>query len=134
MEYAMFKIDKKDYGFHLIFSGFIQLSEMKQWANEFGGEVQKLGGAKYGVLVDMRELKPLPKDAQEFMTQGQLAARKGGMERSAIILNDTIVMMQFKRLAYESGIYDWERYFNAKDDPSYETKAINWIKNGVDPD
>ena len=130
----MYKIEKKDFGFKLTFAGFIQLAEMQQWANEFGAEVQKLGGAKYGVLVDMTELKPLPKDAQEFMTQGQLAARKGGMERSAVILNDTIVMMQFKRLAQESGIYNWERYFNAKDDPNYEAKAIDWIKNGVDPD
>lgn len=42
--------------------------------------------------------------------------------------------MQFKRIAQETGIYQWECYIDEQSDPNWERTGIDWIKNGVDPD
>lgn len=82
----------------------------------------------------MRDLKPLPGDAQEIMEQGQAAYKEGGMERSVVIVDSATTKMQFKRIAKESGIYDWERYVNAAETPDWREVGLAWIQDGVDPD
>ncbi|MCK5077854.1 MAG: hypothetical protein KAR38_15835, partial [Calditrichia bacterium] len=84
--------------------------------------------------IDMRSLKPLPKDSQETMESGQKLFKEKGMQRSAVIVNNALLALQFKRLAKESGIYEWERYLDASKLPDWENIATNWLKNGTDPD
>ncbi|MCK5075569.1 MAG: hypothetical protein KAR38_04290 [Calditrichia bacterium] len=129
----MYKIEKKDFGFKLIFSDFIKIDEMSKWVEE--SKVALSGSIrKFGVLIDMRNLKPLPKDSQETMETGQKLYKEKGMQRSAVILDNALVAMQFKRLAKGSGIYEWERYIVASEHSDWEDIAINWLKNSVDPD
>ena len=45
-----------------------------------------------------------------------------------------VVTLQFKRLARESGIYAWERYFDASKLTNWERVAEDWIIQGTDPD
>jgi hypothetical protein len=68
---------------------------------------------KFGVLVDMRMLKPLKPEAQGVMVEGQRAYKQHEMQRSAVAVANAIIALQFKRLAEESGIYQWERYIDA---------------------
>ena len=44
------------------------------------------------------------------MQEGQKLFKNAGMERSVVILSTAMVTMQFKRIAKETGIYEWERY------------------------
>ncbi len=67
----------------------------------------------FGVFVDMRTLATLQPDAQQAMQEGQLLYREAGMQRSVVIVNSAVLAMQFKRLAKQTGIYEWERYLNA---------------------
>lgn len=129
----MFRIEKKPWGFHLTFGGQILKPEMEKWKKE---SEQALTGqvGSFGVLIDMRTLKPLAPDAQEVMVSGQQVYKKAGMVRSAVILEDVITTMQFKRLAQTSGIYQWERYFSAAQTPNWEPMAVAWVKDGTDPD
>lgn len=129
----MYSIEKKDYGFKLTFGGFIKAEEMEQWRQESKKALQTQRGS-FGVMVDMRSLKPLPADAQAVMVEGQQSYKKKGMTRSAVILNSAMTTVQFRRLAKESGIYAWERYINAADSPNWEREGVNWIAKGVDPD
>lgn len=129
----MYQIEKKPYGFKLTFGGFIQAPEMNQWKMESQKVLAGRQG-KFGVLVDMRELKPLPADAQAVMVEGQKGYKGKGLERSAVILDSAITTAQFRRLAKTSGIYAWERYFSAADTPSWEKAGEDWITRGVDPD
>lgn len=129
----MYKIEKKDFGFKLTFGGFIEKEEMEQWAQESKKALLgKMG--EFGVFVDMRTLKPLPADSQEVMVNGQKLYRQAGMVRSVVILDNTITTMQFKRLAKESGIYEWERYIDASTTPKWELVGQDWIVKGTDPD
>lgn len=129
----MYKIEKKDFGFKLTFGGFIEKEEMEQWVQESKKALLgKMG--EFSVFVDMRTLKPLPADAQEVMVNGQKLYRQAGMVRSVVILDNTITTMQFKRLAKESGIYEWERYIDASTTPKWELVGLGWLVKGTDPD
>jgi hypothetical protein len=129
----MYKIERKSYGFKLTFGGFIQAAEMQKWIKESETTLAS-SPAKFGIFVDMRNLKPLPPDAQTVMQTGQKLYKQKGMNRSVVILSDAITTMQFKRIAKQTGIYAFERYLDASKTPGYEKIGIAWIQNGVDPD
>ncbi len=129
----MYTIEKKMYGLKLTFGGFIQAPEMQNWVDESGKALAGLSSG-FGVFVDMRELKPLPPEAQEVMQVGQIAFKQKGMKRSVVILANAIVTMQFKRIAKETGIYEWERYIDASAHSNWEAIGEAWITKGTDPD
>jgi len=129
----VYKIEKTIYGVKLIFGGFIKKDEMSQWVYESDRLVASLP-AKFGVFVDMRDLKPLSKDTEMEMQRGQKLYKQNGMERSVVVLNDLITTMQFKRIAKETGIYQWERYLDASSVKSWEEVGVKWLVNGIDPD
>ena len=116
----MYKIEKKDFGFKLTFSGFIQEAEMKKWVEESKIALKDVSIA-FGVFVDMRTLSPLPPESQKYMQEGQKLYKQKGMVRSVVILANPIISMQFKRIAQETGIYQWERYID-------EQSTSNWEK------
>jgi hypothetical protein len=129
----MYKIEKKFYGYKLTFDGFIQLNEMKSWVED----VKKgLVGApnEFGVFVDMRTLKPLDTETQEFMKTGQVLFKQMGMVRSVVIVEAPITKMQFQRIAKETGIYAWERYLDTQTNSDWENVGLDWISKGIDPD
>ena len=129
----MYKIERKNYGFKLTFGDFIKATEMEQWVKESEKQIQSQVG-KFGVFVDMRTLKPLPQDAQEQMEKGQKMYKGKGMERSVVILDSPVTTMQFKRLAQQSGIYQWERYIDASKTSDWEKIGEAWLKSAEDPD
>ena len=129
----MYKIEKENFGYKLTFKGFIKKDEMLEWVEESKRAVA--GAPKdFGVLIDMRELKPLPDDSQLHMQEGQKLYKTKGMLRSAVVVNGAATKMQFKRIAKETGIYDWERYINAATSTDWEKAAVGWISSGIDPD
>ena len=129
----MYKIRKELYGFHLTFSGLIDVDEMEKWVTELK-DVLATADEEYGVFVDMRDLEILPPESQPAMKRGQKLAKKLGMVRSVVILSDEVTTMQFKRIAKETGIYEWERYIDAGTEPNWEEVGLAWVIEGIDPD
>ena len=76
----------------------------------------------------MTQLLPLAPNAQELMIKGQGLYKAKGMNRSAVILQNPILKLQFIRLAKDSGIYATEGYFDGTKEGAVE-KAIEWVKN-----
>ena len=130
----MYKIEKKSYGYRLLFSGFIKDEEMKTWAAESKKILSAPQAKDFGVMVDMRDLKPLDDAAKQTMVEGQKQYKEKGMARSAVILNNPILTMQFRRLAKDSGIYQWERYIDSSTTKDYEKVCEDWLVKGIDPD
>lgn len=129
----MYKIEVTDYGVKLTFDGFIKQAEMSQWVTESENIVKTLSPG-FGVFVDMRGLKPLPQDAEAEMQKGQKLYKECGMTRSVVILANATTTMQFKRIAKETGIYEWERYINASKVDDWEQQGIKWLTDAEDPD
>ncbi len=129
----MFKITTESYGYHLIFSKTIDAEQMKEWLDESKLLLSK-APKNFGVLIDMRTLTPLKIDAQRYMQEGQRLYKSSGMVRSAVILDDENIKIQFKRIAWQTGIYEWERYINASANRDWYDKGIKWIQKRIDPD
>ena len=129
----MYKIDKKSYGPHLTFSGYIPSDELEQWLVD-SKEMIKSYPDEFVVFVDMREMELLAPESRPTMVEGQRHYRAHGMQRSVVILKDKVTMMQFKGIAKETGIYEWERYIDANAQPNWEQVALDWILDSVDPD
>ncbi len=129
----MYTIEQKNYGFKLTFAGFMSADEMQKWVAESKKALENAPNS-FGVFVDMRKLKPLPGDARQIMEKGQKLYQQNGMVRSVVILDDVITKNQFKQIAQDSGIYEWERYIDASSMPNWEEAGIAWIESKVDPD
>ncbi len=129
----MYTIQQEPFGFSLVFKGVVNAAEMKEWRRESERYLnsQKAG---FNVFVNMQDLEPLTAEAQAVMEEGQRAYRNHGMVRSVVILNNTLITLQFKRIAKESGIYQWERYIDASVTADWERRGINWLVEGIDPD
>jgi len=129
----LYKIEKTNYGYFLTFSGEMDLEEMTQWFRD-SKEVLENASRSFGVFVDMRQLQLLDPDAQEEMQSGQRYYKKMGMKRSVVILDNSILTIQFKRLALQSDIYNTERYIDASSMTNWEEIGKDWLIYGTDPD
>ena len=129
----MYKIENVPLGYKLTFEDFIQKDEMERWVADSKKALNGKSG-KFGVFVDMRNLKPLLPDVQAVMTEGQKQYKMAGMERSVVIVQNALTRNQFQRLAKESGIYQWERYVDAGSVSNWERVGKDWVSLGKDPD
>lgn len=129
----MYEIAKKSYGFKLVFAGSIDQGEMAEWVDESRKALEGSPPA-FGVLVDMRTLEPLTPEAKAEMEKGQRLFKEKGMTRSAVGVATATVALQFKRIAKQTGIYEWERYVDASKTSSWEDVAKAWIEREVDPE
>lgn len=128
----MYKIEKTDYGIKLTFSGFVNAEELTRWAQEVG-EVSKPMQKGYCVLLDLRGMAPLSPEACDVMSKVQRRAIKAGMARAALILDNPITSMQFKRLGRQLPIGQIERYIDSTSTPNCEKVATDWLRKGIDP-
>lgn len=127
----MYKIEQKDYGIKLIFSGFIRKTEMESWSEEMI-DLLTILPPKFGILVDMTGLKPLPVESQEALTKTQTIFKEKVI-RSATVTNIDFTDMQFKRLGQISGVNDTKKFLNSSKSPDWESLSLDWITNGTDP-
>lgn len=130
----MYRIEKRPSGYILTFSGVIEAAEMQKWVQE---SIKVLGTEtrlSFGVIIDMKDLQPLSGDTKDIMISGQKIYKAKGMQRSAVLLNDPQVTAQFRNLALVSGIYSTERYIDVTTNSNAKELAIEWVKDGKDPD
>lgn len=124
----MYKTEKTDYGFKLTFAGLIEEGEIHRWHNELKRILRGVHKG-FGVLVDMRELKPLLPQTQKYIEKGQRLLKETGMLRSAVIVNGLITTTQFRHFAVNTGIDLGEIYINASENENWEQEALEWISD-----
>jgi hypothetical protein len=129
----MYRIEQTEIGFKLTFGGTVTKQDLEPWFEE-SWKALNLCKKPFGVIVDMRNLELLPPAVQAEIVKGQMLYRDNGLQRSAVILSDPIVTIQFMRLAKKSGIYKYERFIDASSDPEWEKHAEDWVRSGIDPD
>ncbi len=129
----MYKIEKKEFGYHLTFGDVFNSEENRLWLAESKAVLSK-GPKSFGVFVDMRTCQPMSYPARKILEQGQRYYREMGMTRSVVIVDSPVLKRQLEELAKESGIYDWERYVASSICANWEKVGLDWIINKVDPD
>lgn len=127
----MYKIEVTDFGFKTTFSGHLPKEEAQGYKDELLSLMSSLP-EKFGILVDMRELRPLGPESQAIITssQGLVADR---LTRSATVVNSTILFMQFRRISKESHVIDTKRFVDASKTTDWESVSRNWIVDALDP-
>ncbi len=129
----MYKIEKTDYGYFIVFTGYITRDEIKEWLRE--AELHLSTEMRlFGVVVDITLIKNIPIESKAFLQEGQHLFQRRGMQRSAVIANNRVTVQQFKKIAKESGIFDGERYLSEETHPKTMQAAIDWAARGIDPD
>jgi hypothetical protein len=127
-----FQVEKTPYGIRTSHSGFATTAEATQWLADCK---RALGEPhSFGQLVDLRGQKANSPETNEIIQRHMKWIRGHGLVRSAVVLSSAVTALQIKRLAKETGMYDFERYFSPETDPDWEQKALDWIEKGVDPD
>lgn len=128
----MYKIEPRPYGIQLTFADVVAKPELEKWLAESQQKLKTVS-RPFGVLIDMRRLKPLDPGAKQVMEKGQMLYKSSGMQRSCVIVESAMLAVQFEQIAKQTGIYAFERYLASADHQDWERRAVNWIKNGVDP-
>jgi hypothetical protein len=106
---------------------------MEQWLADSEVVLNEMKSG-FGVFVDMRTLKLISPGVQEAFERGQRLYKRMGMARSVVIVENTTLAIQFKRIALQSDIYDWERYIDATAFSDWQRLGEAWIAEGIDPD
>jgi hypothetical protein len=129
---GVIEIHETEYGIRIVTNGLLSKEDLKRMGREAGQIVPRLRKG-FGVLHEMRGMFTLPPDAREVMKRNMEVAKQSGMGRSAQILDNAVVTLQFSRLAKEIGISDTMRQFDSSKAPDCERAAIDWIVKGIDP-
>jgi hypothetical protein len=130
----MYKIEIALHGFTLTFSGTIYAEELHRWLRDSERALAARKGRSFGVIVDMRYLLPLGPEARAVILNGQRLFKDSGLQRSVVVLRSLAITTQFRQLAKDSGVYRFERYINADEDPDWLEHALAWLESQVDPD
>jgi hypothetical protein len=130
----MYSISAESWGVLLTFSENFTLEEAQKYDVEIAKVRPRYAGKKWGVIVDSRNLKIMMPGAPEILKKSQEEGKKSGMVRSCVVLSSPIPVMQAKRMARESGIYDVERFLDGNANPNWKQKAMDWVVKGIDPD
>ena len=123
-----------EYGFRVHAPGYLSPADSRAWSDDLKAQVLKLQGRSFGLLVDSRSQKANPPETQATIKEAMVWLRGHGMERSVVVLDSTVALIQILRLAKAAGVYAYERYLDALKDPDWEAKAMGWILRGEDPD
>jgi hypothetical protein len=129
----VYRIERAHFGIKLTFGGVVSAEELEAWLEEslpYLSEVEQ----GFCVFVDMRTLGPLDRPGRDVMCRGQRLYRDHGMARSVVILSNPVTAQQFKQIAVESGIYEWERYIDASRETNWERVGMDWLIKEADPD
>jgi len=124
----MHQIEKKPYGFKIAFEGFFQGQDVERFAEEMKRQVGRQSG-DFAVLVDLRETRTFPPEAQTGLMEIIGFCAEKGMNRNVIVVNSAISKIQANRLARESGVVDI-RFLDAAEVNDWEKVAEDWLIRG----
>ncbi|BDS12438.1 hypothetical protein [Aureispira anguillae] len=128
----MYIVERKDYGVKITFAGFIREKEMKAWQLEMVKLLKTLPD-KFGMLIDMREMKAIPAESQQILMATQKIF-KPHVLRSASITAAAITNMQFKRMGDKTKVNETKIFINALEVPNWEEVGETWIVKGTAPE
>jgi hypothetical protein len=129
----MYAIALHPFGYQLVFAEPFGKSETVAWLNDVERRLA-LAPASFGMILDLRDLAPLPPEARSVLAKGMQLFQDRGLLRCAVIVLTRNLQRQFTWLARQSGVYRWERYLSAEGTPDWHERATSWIVDGADPD
>jgi hypothetical protein len=103
-----------------------------RWVQELTEAIA--GRTAFSQLVDLRQAVH-QRGAEELagISQVMRFVRERGLLRSAVVVADEFTALKIKQLAFDSGVYEWERYIDGSL-PDWQERALDWVVHAIDPD
>jgi hypothetical protein len=131
------------YGYRTTITGPVTVDEALRWYQD----IRRIAwpAKPFAQLVDLRASTPAGSPAEEpedpgtaaeiqsVITEAMRYVRARGMIRSACVVSDPVIREAVSRLAEQTGMAAWERYFDSSTDPDWEVQALRWVEDGVEP-
>jgi hypothetical protein len=125
-------VETTAYGFRTTVTGWVTAPELAEWHADCQRVVSTLAPG-FCQLVDLRLAKPLPPESAQLVADFMRYLRLKGLRRSAVVVESAVARMQVVRLAKQTGLDAFERYFSAAEEPQWEQRALAWLEKGEDP-
>jgi len=120
-----------EYGYRSAFTGSVSPEEGAAWFEEVKRAIA--GRNSFGQFIDLRGQRVQNDATAGDIQQAMSYLLASGLKRSSVVLSSAVAKLQIMRLAKETGMYAYERYFDPSDE-QWEAKALAWIVDGTDPD
>ena len=126
-----YTVSATPFGYRASFTAPFPPAEAQAWFAELKRVLPRTP-RPFGQLIDAREQKVQDAGSVPIVEEAQNWVRAQGMNRSAVVVSSTLVKMNLTRMSRETGMIEYERYIDGSD-PAWETKAMAWLKDGVEP-
>lgn len=129
----MYETEPTAYGYKMTFGGFIDRDEMETWASEVRDELDGTP-PEWHCYVDMRDLEAMSEEGQRLMATVKSECHDCGLDRVATVVDSPTVRLQFEQMSSGTGGSKGDRYLDEETTEEPEQTAIEWVRDGVDPD
>lgn len=125
---------KTDYGVEIILKDKMTMEQTKELSVQVEPIMMeyKKQNKKFSILVNLTEVQRQNPEVMEEIGKGMALSKELGADKVAVIFNSSVAKLQMANKARESGVYSTERHFAITED-NYMEKALNWVKNGIEP-
>lgn len=127
----MYHVEPKPYGFLVVFEGFLEAKDMETFKDAMEKNLARAPD-DFGILVDLRNMRTFPQEAQGKLLEIMSYCHERGMNRNSVVVNSAITKIQASRLAKESGVPN-VRFIDAADVDDWMAEAEGWLVDGKEP-
>ncbi len=127
-----YTVETTDYGLHLVFNGLVGPTDLAAMNREVERAARRLH-QDFGVLLDMRANRAFSNEVAELLKTQVGIVKEAGMARAAMVLESAVMTLQARRITTESGATEMIRFIDAAADEEWETAALDWVAEGVEP-
>jgi hypothetical protein len=127
----MYTIESTDYGFKLAVRGKVDRDIAEQIRFELLRALA-MHNRPFCLFVDLREMIPIGPETIGTVVEIHDSCHELSLIRAALVVSSPVVRGQMEQISFDGDSIHRDRFFDALNDPDWESKAINWV-TGVAP-
>lgn len=128
----MYKIEKTDYGLHLVISGLLSVDEIEKFVDDIRDFTIKAEGP-FSMLCDVRKIVTPPEEIMALFMKSQLIVKEK-LLRMAMVVSSPVVFGLAKQLSFQSGLNDVTQFISSLKTDDWEKACFDWILEGIKPE
>ena len=128
----MHKIENKDYGLYITFTGRVCHLDLYDWFEESEPIILK-AKKHFSVIFDFKDAKPLCLDTARALTYFRAYLLGKGSERVAIVYSTSATLVELMKMLQELGKHRNEVHISVPMNSNWKERAELWVRDGVAP-
>jgi hypothetical protein len=128
----MYKIEETSYGFRVTTTGSFAMDEIDQLKLDL---LSTLAGHNrpFSLLLDARKMIPPAPAIRDAFIELHASVWQLSCERVAFIIESPVAKGQIRQMHYSASPNSQDRIFDATRCSDWETRALAWVADGVEP-